>query len=59
MLWKGKDKYSILQIGKDVVSVMWMGAVKIYNSIRGYLFTSDKKALKTSDGKILKPKQQS
>lgn len=58
-MWKGKDKYSILQIGKDVVSVMWMGAVKIYNSIRGYLFTSDKKALKTSDGKILKPKQQS
>ena len=59
MLWKGRNKYSILHIGKDVVSVMWMGAVKIYNSIRGYLFTSDKKALKTSDGKILKPKQTS
>lgn len=59
MLRKGINKYSILQIGKDVVSVMWLGAVKIYNSIRGYLFTSDKKALKTSDGKILKPKQQS
>lgn len=59
MLWKGRNKYSILHIGKDVVSVMWMGAVKIYNSIRGYLFTSDKKTLKTSDGKILKPKQQS
>lgn len=59
MLWKGRNKYSILHIGKDVVSVMWMGAVKIYNSIRGYLFTSDQKALKTSDGKILKPKQTS
>lgn len=59
MLWKGQDKYSILQIGKDVVSAMWLGAVKIYNSIRGYLFSSDQKALKTSDGKILKPKQQS
>jgi hypothetical protein len=33
-MWKGKDKYSILQIGKDVVFVMWLGAVKIYNSIR-------------------------
>ena len=59
MLRKGRNKYSILQIGKDVVSVMWLGAVKIYNSIRGYLFTIDKKALKTSDGKILKPKQTS
>lgn len=59
MLWQGRNKYSILQIGKDVVSAMWFGAVKIYSAIRGYLFTSDKKALKTSDGKILKPKQTS
>lgn len=57
MLWQGRNKYSILQIGKDVVSAMWLGAVKIYSAIRGYLFTSDKKVFKTADGKFFKAKE--
>lgn len=55
---QGKD-LSARYWGKKVVIEIRKGLKLIWGLVRGYLFTSDGKALKTSNGKILKPKQTS
>jgi hypothetical protein len=55
MLWIGDKKKSILASGNDIVALMWIGSVKMYQ--HGYFFTSDKKVFKTADGELFKPKE--